>query len=72
MKTPDTNAPPPPDTNRAPAHVPSHKYDDMTCLSEIVAWWDGLPPRLRQDIEGSGAEPGCIAKARRLFANYSA
>lgn len=29
---------------------------------------DGLPPRLRQDIEGSGAQPGCIAVARRLIA----
>ena len=35
-------------------------------LVEIVRWWDGLPPSLRQDIEGSGEEPGCIARARRL------
>lgn len=35
-------------------------------LRNVVEWWDNLPPRLRQDIEGSGAEPGCIAAARRL------
>ena len=37
-------------------------------LKNVVEWWDGLPPRLRQDIEGSGAQPGCIAVARRLIA----
>lgn len=35
-------------------------------LRNVVDWWDGLPPTLRQDIEGSGFEPGCIAAARRL------
>lgn len=36
-------------------------------LHRVVEWWDGLPPNLRQDIEGSGAEPGCIAAARRAL-----
>lgn len=36
-------------------------------LKNVVDWWDGLPPCLRQDIEGSGAQPGCIAAARRLI-----
>ncbi len=30
----------------------------------VVEWWDNLPSGLRQDIEGSGAEPGCIAACR--------
>lgn len=37
-------------------------------LKNVVDWWDGLPATLRQDIEGSGAQPGCIAAARRLIA----
>jgi hypothetical protein len=52
------------------ARRPSGKYEDMFCLASVVEWWESLPPRLRQDIEGSGAEPGCIAKARRLVAHY--
>lgn len=35
-------------------------------LSNVVEWWEGLPSTLRQDIEGSGGFPGCIAAARRL------
>ncbi len=30
----------------------------------VLEWWDRLPPTLRQDIEGSGNEPGCIAITR--------
>lgn len=41
-------------------------------LSNILAWWDCLPPNLRQDIEGSGAEPGCIALARRHLSTSTA
>lgn len=40
--------------------------DYWNMLRDVVEWWDGLPPGLRQDIEGSGAEPGCIARARRF------
>lgn len=40
--------------------------EPLVALGEIVSWWQSLPSRLRQDIEGSGAEPGAIAKARRL------
>ncbi len=29
-----------------------------------LMWWDGLPLSLRQDLEGSGAVPGWVAKAR--------
>lgn len=47
-----------------------NEYELMFCFGSIVMWWDGLPPNLRQDIEGSGAEPGCITKARRLFGYY--
>lgn len=50
---------------------PTPRYEDVFCLATIVQWWDGLPPRLRQDIEGSGAEPGGIAKARRLVEFYA-
>ena len=46
-------------------------YESRRCLETIVAWWDNLPPRLRQDIEGSGAEPGGIAKARALCKEYA-
>ena len=53
------------------AYEPTSKYEDMFCLGSIVQWWDGLPATLRQDIEGSGAEPGCIAKARRIFDHYA-
>lgn len=34
-------------------------------LQGVIDWWNSLPPNLRQDIEGSGAEPGVIAIARR-------
>ena len=50
---------------------PTSKYEDLFCLGSIVQWWDGLPPGLRQDIEGSGAQPGCIAKARRIFNHHA-
>src|SRR3990167_3830337 len=39
---------------------------NLLALGRIVEWWDGLPQKLRQSIEGSGGEPGCIAHARRL------
>lgn len=48
-----------------------NEYELMFCLASIVEWWDELHPTLRQDIEGSGAEPGCIAKARRLSLHYA-
>lgn len=38
-------------------------HTDLEKVLEAVAeWWNGLPSTLRQDIEGSGAMPGCIAK----------
>ncbi len=40
-------------------------------LVRVLEWWDGLPPRLRQDIEGSGFEPGCIAAARNHIKEHS-
>jgi len=33
-------------------------------VNKVLEWWDGLPPKLRQDIEGSGFDPGAIAPAR--------
>jgi hypothetical protein len=36
-------------------------------LRDLVEWWESLPATLRQDIEGSGAMPGCIARAKRLI-----
>ena len=49
------------------AMTASNRIAERTvALLRVVEWWDGLPPRLRQDIEGSGAQPGCIAAARRL------
>lgn len=41
--------------------------DMRECLASIINWWEGLPNDLRQDVEGSGAEPGCIVRARRLW-----
>jgi hypothetical protein len=45
---------------------------DRHALWLVLEWWDGLPPSLRQDIEGSGAEPGCIAHARTTLSVPSA
>lgn len=36
-------------------------------LRHVIDWWDSLPPSLRQDIEGSGNEPGAIAIARKAL-----
>lgn len=36
-------------------------------VMSILDWWDDLPAKLRQDIEGSGNEPGCIGRARRFL-----
>lgn len=41
--------------------------DRVIALDGVLQWWDGLPPNLRQDIEGSGAKPGCIAAIERLL-----
>lgn len=38
----------------------------VDALSQIVDWWESLPPNLRQDIEGSGNVPGPIGRAMRL------
>lgn len=35
---------------------------------DVVEWWSGLPSNLRQDIEGSGYEPGAIARCRAALA----
>lgn len=37
-------------------------------LKLVIEWWEAIPARLQQDIEGSGAEPGCVARARRVLA----
>jgi len=36
-------------------------------LKQIVDWWNHLPPKLRQDIEGSGNVPGCISRAMTVI-----
>lgn len=55
-----------PSVSRGWSNPPSIPGDLYRALRNVVEWWEGLPPTLRQDIEGSGFEPGCIAAARRL------
>jgi hypothetical protein len=52
----------------SPNNPPALDARTVEALERIIEWWDGLPPRLRQDIEGSGNEPGCIAHARCALA----
>lgn len=40
-------------------------------LERVLIWWTALPPKLQQDIEGSGAVPGCIAAVRVALAPSS-
>ena len=48
-------------------------YADLVNALEAVAeWWNALPPTLRQDIEGSGAVPGCIANVSAALARSKA
>lgn len=44
--------------------------DPRVALGAVVDWWEHLPNDLRQDIEGSGRMPGCIARAKRLAAGH--
>lgn len=49
----------------------AHAIDYWDTLRHIVEWWETLPPNLRQDIEGSGADPSCIARAKKFVRPWS-
>lgn len=57
-------APVPPPDGALPSILLDINAVHWSALRLVIEWWDGLPPNLRQDIEGSGKEPGAIAAAR--------